>query len=269
MVKIDNSNYNKVSVKTDSAVKLIETLKDLGVFKEKRKPSSKKKVSLPPNDIRQEGDMGAGYTAPTQVRVEAETQNLTEEDIDTRTNALISKIRDEVAQNRIDDLQRTGNALFSLYTAVQPKISRTQDGVTRPYDPFASERSSASNVYLLPDVEERDFSGTLSEGAPSEESLKQNTIFTQEEEPPLTASGGGKQPKTKILYLKKNKTQKFIDNYNLDPFPLAGQFGVKAMYNYYKKFVNAIGEDEDKSIIGDASKMRQAMTEIINTTELI
>jgi hypothetical protein len=269
MVKIDNSNYNKVSVKTDSAVKLIETLKDLGVFKEKRKSAPRKKASLPPNDIRQEGDMGAGYTAPTQVRVEADTQNLTEEDIDSRTNALISKIRDEVAQNRIEDLQRTGNALFSLYTAVQPKIPRTQDGVTRPYDPFASERSSASTVYLLPDVEERDFSGTLNEGAPEEESLKQNTIFTQEEEPVLASGGGGGSQKTKVIYIKKDKKKRFIDNYKLEPFPLAGQFGVKAMYNYYKKFVNAIGEDEDPSIIGDASKMRQAMTEIINTTEII
>jgi hypothetical protein len=41
------------------------------------------------------------------------------------------------------------------------------------------------------------------------------------------------------------------------------------MYNYYKKFLNATGEEEDTSITGDASKMRQAMTEIINTTELI
>ena len=45
MSKINNTNYNKVSVKTDSMVKMIEQLSKLGVFREKRKPRKKTKVS--------------------------------------------------------------------------------------------------------------------------------------------------------------------------------------------------------------------------------
>jgi hypothetical protein len=265
MVKIDNSNYNKVSVKTDSAVKLIETLKDLGVFKEKRKSAPRrKKTSLSSEDIRQDNDMGAGFTQPTQVRVEADTQGLTEEDVKTQTDALVAKIRDEVAQNRLEDLQKSTQNLFTLFTAVQPRIQRTEESFRQPFDPFRQ----STTVIQLPDVEEREFSGTLNEGAPEEESEKQQNIFTgQGNEPPALTGGGSSKPKK--IYLKKDKKAKFIDNYNLEPFPLAGQFGVNKMYNYYKKFLNATGEEEDISITGDASQMRQAMTDIINSTELI
>jgi hypothetical protein len=62
MSKINNTNYNKVSVKTDSMVKMIEQLSKLGVFKEKRKPSNekrkpRKKNKVSDDEIKQDSDM--------------------------------------------------------------------------------------------------------------------------------------------------------------------------------------------------------------------
>ena len=256
MAKIDNSNYNKISVKTDSTVKLIETLKDLGVFKEKRKPRRPKQKQE--EDIRQEGDIGPGYTKelPTQIRVEPEKQLLTSEDIDTRANALIAQLKDDIAQNRLEDLQRTGQALYSLYSAVQPKIQRTE--FKQPYDPFAQQQQQ--QIYLLPDIEEREFSGTLSEGAPPEESLKQETIFTPEQ-----SSVKLKVRKTGVA----DKYKRFQEYYELPPFPKAGEFGLAAMQKYYRNFIEKTGYEMDESILDNISSMRGFMSEIIKSTDLI
>lgn len=263
MVKIDNSNYNKVSVKTDSAVKLIETLKDLGVFKEKRKSAPRrKKASLPSEDIRQDNDMGAGFTQPTQVRVEADTQGLSEEDVKTQTDALVAKIRDEVAQNRIDDLQKTTQNLFSLFTAVQPRIQRTEESFNKPFNPF----TQSATVFQLPDVEERQFSGTLNEGAPEEESEKQETIFTPEEEE--IEQQGQELVKKQRLRTIRDKRKIFTDSYKLPELPDSKDVDTKTMKDYFINFMDKTKNEYDSRILQNKVNMFKAMTDIIGSTIL-
>jgi hypothetical protein len=64
----------------------------------------------------------------------------------------------------------------------------------------------------------------------------------------------------------EDKYVKFTNLYKLQPFPPSGTLGLKAMYNYYKKFINALKLTEDESIIGDRVKMRQFMVKIIKSS---
>ena len=64
----------------------------------------------------------------------------------------------------------------------------------------------------------------------------------------------------------EDKYVKFTNLYKLQPFPPSGTLGQKAMYNYYKKFINALKLTEDESIIGDRVKMRQFMVKIIKSS---
>ncbi len=66
----------------------------------------------------------------------------------------------------------------------------------------------------------------------------------------------------------EDKYVKFTNFYKLPPFPPSGTLGQKAMYNYYKKFINAIKGNEDESIIDDRVKMRQYMSNIIKSSKL-
>lgn len=61
----------------------------------------------------------------------------------------------------------------------------------------------------------------------------------------------------------EDKYVKFTNLYKLPPFPPSGTLGQKAMYNYYKKFINALKLIEDEDIIDDRVKMRQFMVKII------
>lgn len=265
MEKFNNSNYNKVSVKTDSAVKLIETLKDLGVFKEKRKPraSKPKKSSLPDEEIRQEGDMGPGFTQPTQVRVEADTQGLTDEDVETKTNALIAQIRDEVAQNRIDDLQRTTQNLFTLFNAVQPKIQRGESTFSQPIEPF----KQTATVYQLPDVEEERFTKSLNEGGPDIEPVKQETIFPTEEQ--QIEQQGQEIVKKQRLRTVRDKRKAFTDSYGLPELKLQKDFeNTNKLREYFINFMDNTNNDYDKKILSNGSKMYKTMIEIIDSTIL-
>ena len=259
MVKIDNSNYNKVSVKTDSAVKLIQTLKDLGVFKEKRKPRASKAKKPLSEDIRQDNDM-KGYVEPVQVRVEADTQGLTDEDVETKTNALVAQIRDEVAQNRIEDLQRTTQNLFRLFNAVQPRIERTQQDVPSSYDPF----KQTATVYQLPDVEEERFTETLNEGGPDVEPAKQETIFTPEEQE--IEQQGQELVKKQRLRTIRDKRKAFTDSYGLPELPATGDVDTKTMRDYFINFMDNTNNEYDNKILQSKVNMFKAMVEIINST---
>lgn len=268
MVKIDNSNYNKVSVKTDSAVKLIETLKDLGVFKEKRKSAPRrKKTSLPSEDIRQDNDMGAGFTAPTQVRVEADTQGLTEEDVKTKTDALVAKIRDEVAQNRLEDLQKTTQNLFTLFTAVQPRIQRSEESLKKPFTPFTQSTTITEEPYVEePDIQERPFTGTLNEGAPEEESTKQENIFTTEEKE--IEQQGQELVKKQRLRTIRDKRKIFTDSYKLPELPDSKDVDTKTMKDYFINFMDKTKNEYDSKILQNKVNMFKAMTDIIGSTIL-
>ena len=260
MVKIDNSNYNKVSVKTDSAVKLIQTLKDLGVFKEKRKPRASKAKKPLSEDIRQDNDM-KGYVEPVQVRVEADTQGLTDEDVETKTNALVAQIRGEIAQNRIEDLQRTTQNLFRLFNAVQPRIERTQQDVPSSYDPFFRQSTTITD---LPDTEEERFTETLNEGGPDVEPAKQETIFTPEEQE--IEQQGQELVKKQRLRTIRDKRKAFTDSYGLPELPATGDVDTKTMRDYFINFMDNTNNEYDSRILQSKVNMRNAMIEIIDST---
>jgi len=112
----NNSNYNKISVKTDSIVELIAQLSKLGVFKEKRKTRAKKAV---PTDVRQTGDMGPGYVTTLQGEIGRGDPNLfalrqvqpgmTQQqiaDLQERNNAGVAALREEVSQQRLADIEQ-------------------------------------------------------------------------------------------------------------------------------------------------------------------
>lgn len=244
MAKIDNSNYNKISVKTDSIVKLIETLKDLGVFKEKRKTRPRTTSAKTP--IRSEST-GEAYTE--QIRVQPDTQltDSEKEDINNKTNALIAQIRDEVAQNRIEDLQKTGQALFTLFSSIPQRINRPEQ--QQSFDPFERKEE----VYLLPDTEERQFSKTPSPGAPEVQSEKQETIF------PAT------QRKRSIF----EKRKAYTDKYGLSPLPNPNDVTTKDMLDYYTEFINTTNETFNNKIITSKKKMFDEMVGFINIEETV
>lgn len=264
-VKTDNSNYNKVSVKTDSAVKLIETLKDLGVFKEKRKPRASKAKKPLSEDIRQDNDM-KGYVEPVQVRVEADRQGLTDEDVETKTNALVAQIRGEIAQNRIDDLQRSRKDLFTLFNAVQPRIERTQQAVPSSYDPFFRQSTTITDV---PDTEEERFTETLNEGGPDVEPAKQETIFTPEEQEIEQQQSQELVKKQKERVRRIRDARKaFTDSYGLPEVPSTADVSTKTMREYFINFMVKTNNDYDSKILTNSSLMRKAMIEIIDSTIL-
>jgi hypothetical protein len=64
----------------------------------------------------------------------------------------------------------------------------------------------------------------------------------------------------------EDKYVKFTNLYKLSPFPPSGTLGLKAMYNYYKKFINALKLTEDEAITDDRVKMRQFMVKIIKSS---
>lgn len=248
MAKIDNSNYNKISVKTDSTVKLIETLKDLGVFKEKRKARPRTTSAKTP--IRSEST-GEAYTE--QIRVQPDTQltDSEKEDINNKTNALIAQIRDEVAQNRIEDLQKTGQALFTLFSSIPQRINRPEQ--QQSFDPFERKEQ----VYLLPDTEEREFSKTPSQGSPDVQSEIASEV--------QSAIAPSKERKRSIF----EKRKAYTDMYGLSPLPNPNDVSTKEMLDYYTEFIDATNENFNNKIITSKKKMFDEMVGLINIEETV
>jgi hypothetical protein len=266
----NNSNYNKVSVKADSAVKMIQELSKLGVFKEKRKPRAKKAV--PAADIRQEGAMPPGFTTPLgpqmrnlppiqQIPQGATTQEI--QDIQQRNAAALAQLRAEVQQGRITDIQNVGQALFSITNPRRERFRSQQEPGAGAYDPF--ERST-SGAIMLPDVPEETFTQTLNEGGPGAEAQMQETVFPVEETGNIAtarlqpveriAVGGGRKPKS--LTLRKAVT----DSYGLEVIPSLRNTTTPDMLSYYKRFMNATVNDADESIFTSKEKMFNAMNDI-------
>lgn len=186
----NNSNYNKVSVKTDSIVEMIRELSKLGVFKEKRKPRAKKATG----DIRQENDMGPGFTQPTQIRLAPDMQALTQdqiEDIQRKNDALISGLRSEVQKQRQEDLMGIGYGFRTFRSAQQPGA-----GV---YDPFIQTTAIEDITDIkIPDTQEERFTGGINEGAPDVVEKRQTTTFAGEDELPFGVAFAEIQPEEKV-----------------------------------------------------------------------
>lgn len=179
MSRITNSNYNHISVKTDSMVKMLEQLSKLGVLKSKRK--SKPKRSKIVDEIKQDSDM-VGYVKPIEGGQFGLRSPITQnqlEDIQRRNEATIARLSGEVQQQRLADIEAQQGQRFADITKLggitNPKLERfraAQDPDAGVYDPF-----------MVPDVQEERFTQTINEGGPEAvEEPQSGEIYAGEEE---------------------------------------------------------------------------------------
>jgi hypothetical protein len=262
----NNSNYNKVSVKTDSIVEMIKELSKLGVFKGKSKPRAKKAV--PADDIRQEGDMGPGTVGPSpqmrnlppiqQIPQGASIQQI--QDIQQQNAASFAQLRAEVQQGRISDIQNVGQALFSIVNPRKERFRSQQEAGAGVYDPF--ERTS-SGAIMLPDITQGGFTQTLNVGGPQAVSQLQETVFPVEEtgniptapsglQPrgPIEKTGGGRLSKEDVENRKKTAR-----SYGAGWPPPNTSSDIDDIREYYSALSLSSQEDIDESILNNKSKM--------------
>jgi hypothetical protein len=205
MPNLSNTNYNHVSVKNDSMVKLIQELAKLGVFKSKLK---KRKSSKLASEIRQANDMVGSVTSlegelgrgdPNLFALRQIESGMSEQeiaDIQERNNAGISSLRAEVQQQRLADIEAQQGQRFADITQLggimNPILERfrgaQEPGAGQRVDPFAKSSSAA----LLPDIQEETFTETLNEGGPgAEPSIQTESFAGGEQEAGISTGGGG------------------------------------------------------------------------------
>jgi hypothetical protein len=274
MSKINNSNYNKISVKTDSMVKMIEQLSKLGVFKEKRKPRAKK-TTMPVDEIRQDNDM-VGYVKTLAGQTGRGDPNLFSlrqiepgmsqqqiRDITERNNAGVAALRAEVQQQRLADIEEQQGQRFADITRLggimNPILERfrgaQEPGAGQRADPFAQ-----SSTILLPDIQEGEetFTQSLNEGGPRAEPQVQTELFAEDEEEeyvlprrpqlqPREKVGGGMSAapkKKKVLVLDEEDV---ANELGLGKIPTMRN-SYTAIENFYISLTDATGDDRDASL---------------------
>lgn len=200
----DNRNENRINIKTDSTVKLIQELSKLGVFKSKKRPK-KKRADTGMDGIKQESDM-VGYAKSIggpQMRnlppIQQIQQGMSQsqiEDIQRRNDAVVAALRGEVQQQRLEDIEAQQGQRFADITKLggimNPLLERFRGSTfpaqamgDEPIDPFSSRRGGAILLGTEPDIQEERFTQTLNEGGPPATEKQQTTSFAVEEEAPL------------------------------------------------------------------------------------
>jgi hypothetical protein len=191
MSKLDNINYNKVNIKTDSMVKMIEQLAKLGVFKEKKKPRQKRSP-IDVDEVKQPSDM-VGYTKTISPAFRGLTPiipGMTQQQIDDiqqRNAAAIAALQGEVQQQRLQDIETQQGQRFADITrlggVINPLLERfrgaQEPGAGQRPDPFAP---AISQEFITPDIPEGLFTQTINEGGPEAVSDLPETTFAEEEE---------------------------------------------------------------------------------------
>jgi hypothetical protein len=266
MSKLSNLNYNHISVKPDSTVKLIQELSKLGVFKKKSKKRAKTSVA---DSIRQDSDM-VGYTrslggpqiAPI-LQIEAGmTQNQIEE-IQRRNDATFAALRGEVQQQRLEDIEAQQGQRFADITRLSEIMNPVLERFRGAQEPGAGQRidpfTQSSNVILLPDITEERFTQTLNEGGPEAEERQQTTNFPQS----ATGGGGGPEPRLqpvgRIKPSKPTRTQ-FLAVNGLSPLPPNNKLTtLQAMKAYYTDFNQTFALDDNSSIYNNKGAMYAQM----------
>ena len=189
----NNSNYNKISVKTDSIVELIEQLSKLGVFKEKRKPRAKR-PGVPADEIKQPSDMIASTTFPLRVIDKTMTQAQID-DAQRANEAAVAALRGEVQQQRLEDVQRQQQQRFDDIVRFGQIMYSDRIRGNPPAPPsYGFKSDKPADTILLgnePDVEEREFTQTLNEGAPPFDRENITTVYAEEQEDEDIPIGGG------------------------------------------------------------------------------
>jgi hypothetical protein len=150
------TNYNKISLKSESAAELVRELAKLGVFKQKRKP--KARAAKASDEIQQ---ITQGMT-PQQVA-----------DVQARNNAAVAILRAEVERNRFEQSRAIGGLGQTI-----KRFRGAQEPGAGVYDPFRKEPV----VFLQPDIHEgASFTETLNAGAPELASeAVQTEVFAEE-----------------------------------------------------------------------------------------
>ena len=209
----DNRNENRINIKTDSTVKLIQELSKLGVFKSKKRPK-KKRADTGMDGIKQESDM-VGYAKSIggpQMRnlppIQQIQQGMSQsqiEDIQRRNDAVVAALRGEVQQQRLEDIEAQQGQRFADITKLggimNPLLERFRGSTfpaqamgDEPIDPFSSRRGGAILLGNAPDIQEERFTQTLNEGGPPATEKVQTTQFAVEEEAELPGIPSEKMP---------------------------------------------------------------------------
>jgi hypothetical protein len=267
----NNSNYNKISVKTDSMVKMIEQLAKLGVFKEKRKPRAKKATG----GIRQTGDMGPGSVTslegepgrgdPNLFALRQIDPGMSEQeilDIQERNNAGIAALREEVQQQRLADVREQERFIGGLASAAAGRFGQLESGLADIRSGkfgASSEPVRQSSAILLPDIQEETFTQTLNEGGPQAKPATQTEFFAEagEEEEGIPTSGG--QPFQPIQAIRSprasgvvKKRDAVASTFGLGLVPKINQTSPAQMKAYYLALFDAVQEEPDESITSKA-----------------
>jgi hypothetical protein len=261
MSKLSNLNYNHISVKPESTVKLIKELSKLGLF---RKKSSKRPKSSVADAIRQDNEM-VGYTRSLggpQLRNIAPIQQITAglsqsqiEDIQRSNNAAVAALRAEVEQSR-NETQRLSSGVTRLTNLASERFRGAQlPGAGQPIDPFVQ----STTIEEIPDTNEERFNETLNEGAPELTPEPQQTLYAGGELPeglPFLEIGDVVPESIKVrqktggdgavMYLSERK-MKDIDSYwGIGPIPKTRE--VKPLREYLTRINKAIGSDYNTSL---------------------
>jgi hypothetical protein len=275
------TNYNKISLKSESAAELVRELAKLGVFKQKRK--SKTRAAKASDEIRPANDMGPGYvkTFPSQMLpnlplIQQIDQGMTPQqiaDIQERNNAAVAALRSEIEQNRFEQQQTIsglagaaqrefGSLRSSLGEITNLKTERfrgAQEPGAGAYDPWRGP----GGVMLLPDIQEGGvFTETLNPGAPElkpaiqtetfasedgseEEEGIQSDDFVQPEEPPPPRIGPRKPIKESAGTALRNRA---AAEFGLGPVPDRDSSSSDTIKAYYEQLMNAAGEEPDSKL---------------------
>ncbi len=287
MRKFDNSNYNKVSIRTDSTVKLIEQLSKLGVFKEKRKPRKPKQP--PSNEIRQDNVM-VGYSKslgsplmrdiPALQQIQPGMTPMQIEDIQQRNNAAIAALQGEIQQQRLQDIEaQQGQRLADIEmfgTILNPVIERFRGA----QEPGAGQRPSSfptgESLPALADISEGSFTQTLNEGGPQAKSETATTTFAETGEEEGIPLGGGVAP-TQISASQfapslstggkseLGRRNAFLRAKGLKPLPVRNKVELPEMTKYYMNFMDTFEEEVTKENLNNKDKMYREMAAILDS----
>jgi hypothetical protein len=261
------TNYNKISLKSESAAELVRELAKLGVFKEKRK--SKTRAAKASDEIQQ---ITQGMT-PQQVA-----------DVQARNNAAVAILRAEVERNRFEQ----SRAIGGLGQTIE-RFRAAQEPGAGVLDPF---KTAAATVSLNPDIHEgASFTETLNPGAPglgsepvqtevfAEEGGQEEGIQTgeaEEEEAMLTGKAKAFEeeeegeeivprlvPREDIQTLGVTDERKRVAAYlGVPAIPPIKKTSAEDMLKYYKTFISKSGDKYDTGAIKSKAKMHKALTTI-------
>ena len=244
MSKINNNNYNIVSVKTDPMVKMIQELSKIGVFKEKKKKPKKTKVSADDADDASDGD--PNLFSLRQIEPGMSQQQI--EDITERNNAGVAALRAEVQQQRLEDFQGIFEPLTRLANLASERFRGAQEpGAGQRPNPFVQ---STTIEEIEPDIQEETFTETLNEGGPRALPQIQTELFAEgEEEEYILPSRPQLQPRGKIgggtssRGVSKRGLQQISTELGLGKVPKRNA-KLSEIRDYYIKLTDATGSPE-------------------------